>query len=323
MAAYRVSKSHFKIASSPWGSLALLVACSNAVSTTNWPAPDAGGAPETSGGPVMLPAEAGGIEQEASAPELPETGGAPEAPEAAADDAGNLGHGGDAETIDDGSYGSLDGNYGGVGQMPPIPIPYPPQPVPPIIAPECPGDPTMGFKEYTDTFVIQRPYDLAASDRFSYENGIFTFWVLPTDKPHVMGNTTAPRTEARYSDMSTGTRIWSADIMFESPLNDTCVMQIHNVVGAIAAYYRVIGGRMFNLGTGQTVLTDYYNKWFNFKVVFNMQTLQVNAYVNNCLKETHTAPNGPTPNWYFKNGVYTCQATICRDHFKNLHLYQQ
>jgi hypothetical protein len=207
--------------------------------------------------------------------------------------------------------------------MPQIPMQYTSSPVPPIIPADCPGDPTQGFTEYMDTYVIQRPYDLAACDRFSYEDGIYTFWVLPTDKPHVIGNGTAPRTEARYSDMSTGVRIWSADVMFESPLNDTCVMQIHNVVGAIAAYYRVIGGRMFNLGTGQTVLTDYYNKWFNFKVVFDMGTRQVNAYVNNCLKETHTAPAGPTPNWYFKNGTYTCQASICRDHFKNVHLYQK
>ena len=34
---------------------------------------------------------------------------------------------------------------------------------------------------------------------------------------------------------------------------------------------------------GQTVLTDYYGKWFNFKVVFDMDTHQVSAYVNNCL----------------------------------------
>jgi hypothetical protein len=235
----------------------------------------------------------------------------------AGDDALGIGVG------DDASYGSPDANYGGVGQLVPIPIQYTPQPVPPIIPPDCPGDPTAGFTEYTDTFVVQRPYDLAASDRFSYENGIYTFWVYPNDKPHAMGNTTAPRTEARYSDMSSGTRIWSADVMFESPLDDTCVEQIHNEAASIAAYYRVLGGRMFNLGTGQTVLTGYYDKWFNMKVVFDMDTHQINTYINNCLKDTHTAPSGPTPNWYFKNGVYTCQATICRDHFKNLHLYKK
>jgi hypothetical protein len=239
--------------------------------------------------------------------------------DASSDDAAASGTG------DDGSAGPppAPGDYGGVGQMPLIPLQYTPQPVPPIIPADCPGDPTAGFTEYKDTFVIQRPYDLAASDRFTYENGIYTFWVLPTDKPHVMGNTTAPRTEARYSNMTTGTRIWSADVMFEMPLNDTCIMQIHNVVGAIAAYYRVIGGRAFDLGTGNTILTNYYNKWFNMKVVFDMGTRQVSNYINNCLKETHTAPNGPTPDWYFKNGTYTCQATVCKDHFKNIHLYQK
>jgi hypothetical protein len=78
---------------------------------------------------------------------------------------------------------------------------------------------------------------------------------------------------------------------------------------------------MFDLGTGTTVLTNYYGKWFNMKVVFDTSTLQVQTYVNNCLKDTHTAPRG-TPWWYFKNGAYTCQATLCRDHFKNIHLYE-
>jgi hypothetical protein len=29
--------------------------------------------------------------------------------------------------------------------------------------------------------------------------------------------------------------------------------------------------------------------------------------------------------FYFKNGVYTCiaPATICKDHYKNIHLYQK
>jgi hypothetical protein len=284
---------------------------------------DAGPGAPAVGGDAGAAHDAGGAPGDAS--------GSDDAPsdDAPTDDAtgpvtgGDASAGPDADASSDVDYGSSDADYGGVGQLPQIPIQYPPQPVPPVIPPDCPGDPTQGFTEYTDTFEIQRPYDLAASDRFSYEDGIYTFWVYPTDKPHQMNNTTAPRTEARYSDMSTGTRMWSADVMFESPLNDTCVMQIHNEVGAIAAYYRVIGGRMFNLGTGQTVLTDYYGKWFNFKVVFDMTTLKVSAYVNNCLKETHTAPKGPTPNWYFKNGVYTCQATLCRDHFKNLHLFKQ
>ena len=47
------------------------------------------------------------------------------------------------------------------------------------------------------------------------------------------------------------------------------------------------------------------------------------TFVNDCLKETSQAPNGPTPNWYFKHGVYTCDSGTCRSHYKNIHLYQK
>ena len=30
-----------------------------------------------------------------------------------------------------------------------------------------------------------------------------------------------------------------------------------------------------------------------------------------------------SPNWYFKNGVYTCDSGTCRSNYKNLHLYQK
>jgi hypothetical protein len=231
----------------------------------------------------------------------------------------------------DGAASSSDANfgpapdpsaYGGVGQTPFVPLQYTASPVAPIIAPECPEDPTAGFTEYKGSFSVQRPYDLAASARFEYKDGIYTFWVNSTDKAHAPGNTTAPRTEARYENFSTGEHLWSADVMFESP-SRTCVMQIHNVDSDIAAYFRVVGDRMFNLSTGQTILTGQTGKWFNLKVALNTQTHEVRTYVNNCLKATSQSPNGGTPNWYFKNGVYTCDAGTCRSHYKNVHLYQR
>jgi hypothetical protein len=214
-------------------------------------------------------------------------------------------------------------NYGGVGEQPLVPLQYTAQPVPPIIAPECPDDPTAGFSEYTDSFVIQRPRNLAAAERFSYDNGIYKFWVQSNDQSHKPNNTTAPRTEARYSDIGTGEHIFSADMMFESP-SKTCVFQIHNVNSPIAIYLRVVGDRMFNLSTGQTILTGSTGKWFNLKVAFNIQTRRVRTFINNCLKETSTAPNTASVNlWYFKHGTYTCDSGTCRSSYKNVHLYHK
>jgi Alginate lyase len=214
-------------------------------------------------------------------------------------------------------------NYGGVGELVLVPLKYTDQPTPPIIAPECQDDPTQGFTEYQDSFVVQRPRNLPASDRFKYENGIYSFFVQSSDQPHKPNNTTAPRTEARYSDVGTGEHIFSADVMFESP-SRTCIFQIHNVNSPIAIYLRVEGDRMFNLSTGKTILTGQTGKWFNLKVAFNIQTRQVRTFVNNCLKETSSAPNTASVNlWYFKHGTYTCDSGTCRSNYKNIHLYQK
>jgi hypothetical protein len=111
--------------------------------------------------------------------------------------------------------------------------------------------------------------------------------------------------------------------MFESP-SKTCVFQIHNVNSPIAIYLRVVGDRLFNLSTGKTILTGQTGKWFNLKVAFNIQTRQVRTYVNNCLKETSSAPSTASVNlWYFKHGTYTCDSGTCRSSYKNIHLYQK
>jgi hypothetical protein len=278
-----------------------------------------GGLSGGSGGSVP----SGGTTATGGAPSGGESGGAPDAAPAAGPDGGIGSYDAGMAPSDGSAPPSGTPNYGGVGEKPAVPIQYTATPVPPLVMPECPDDPTQGMTEYHDSFVIQRPYDLPAAARFGYMDGIYTFFVMSNDKAHEPGNGTAPRTEARYSNFATGEHLWSADVMLDSPLSRTCIMQIHNVDAAIAVYLRVIDGRMFNLATGQTILPDSYGKWFNLKVTLNTQTKQVRVFVNNCLKETSSAPGGGTPNWYFKNGVYTCDTGTCRDHYKNLHLYQR
>jgi hypothetical protein len=213
-------------------------------------------------------------------------------------------------------------DFGGVGATPFVPMQYTATPTPPMVANECPEDPTAGFSEYKGFFKVQRPSNLSAGDRFSYENGIYNFWVNSGDNSHAPGNGTEPRTEARYTDFSSGAHIWSADMMYEH-VDKTCVFQIHNVVGNYATYLRITGDMMFDLKTRKTVTTGMANKWFNMKVMFDTKSLDVKIYINNCLKFTAKSPAGPTPNWYFKHGVYTCESGTCKSHYKNIHLYQK
>src|SRR5262249_15689824 len=162
-------------------------------------------------------------------------------------------------------------DYGGVGDEPLVPLAYTPQPVPPIVAMDCPGDPTEGFTEYKDSFVIQRPYDLAATDPFSYEDGIYTMWVFPNDKPHATSSNTHSPTEVRYSDMHTGAPLWTGEVMVESPSEIVCVFQVKGALGAIGVYLRVNGGNVHQLG-GADFLNGIYGKWFNLKVAWDSPT---------------------------------------------------
>jgi hypothetical protein len=185
----------------------------------------------------------------------------------------------------------------------------------------CPGDLSQGWTQYMDDFDVQHPYDLQVSDRFKFDNGIYTTWIFPNDKPHAMNNTTAPRTEMRWhTNFTTGQWMWSGDVMYESPTTHTCIMQIKSETAHEAIYLNVANGDLKN-STGPAFLKGHYGKWFHLTVTFNADTLEVKVYVNNCLMLT--SQSNQTGPFYFKNGTYGCQATMCRANFKNITLWKK
>jgi hypothetical protein len=214
-------------------------------------------------------------------------------------------------------------DYGGVGQQPLVPLTYTAQPVPPIVTMDCPEDPTAGLTEYKDSFVIQRPRNLAAKDRFSYENGIYTTWIFPNDQPHKANNTTKPRTETRFSDLGTGEHLMSLDVMVEAGSSGTVIHQFKSAGtrgGNIGTYIEMKGGTMSD--RAGTVATGVSGKWVNLKIGFNIPTGVGRIWLNNCLKVTTQKEKNAL--WYFKFGNYHCDnADVCRSHFKNIHLYQK
>jgi hypothetical protein len=193
----------------------------------------------------------------------------------------------------------------------------------PVVPPDCPGDPTAGWTEYQDTFHLEYPYDLMPSDRSSFENGIYTFWVFPNDKPHAVGNTTAPRTETHYSVFTTGQHMWTGDVLVESPSNSTTIFQVHtSATGAGPVYLQVHSGNVDEIG-GARVATGIYDKWWNLKVAFEAATSTATIFVNNCQKLVLRNSRPGNRDFYFKNGVYTCTSSICRDHYKNVRFFQR
>jgi hypothetical protein len=205
-------------------------------------------------------------------------------------------------------------------------------PVGPEVMMNCPGDPTEGWTEYKDTFHVERPYDVPINTRFSIEGGIYNFWVRSNDKPHTRTtDATNPRTEAKWGglfdaptggEFTTGMRMWSADMLLESSAEDSVIMQLHTTATGVGPVYLVLNGGSIAPIDGSSVPGGLVNAWFNLKVAFNSSTLQSQLYVNNCLKATITGPRG-NGKFYFKNGVYHCSASVCRDHYKNIHLYRK
>ncbi len=214
-------------------------------------------------------------------------------------------------------------DYGGVGQQPLIPLYYSDQPVPPIVTMECPEDPTVGWTEYKDSFVVQRPRNLAAKDRFKFENGIYTTWIQSNDQPHKANNTTKPRTETRFSDIGTGEHLMSLDVMVENGSNGTVIHQFKSAGtrgGNIGTYIEHNGGNMRD--RAGSVASGVAGKWVNLKIAFNIPTGQGRIWLNNCLKVTTQKERNAL--WYFKFGNYHCDgAQMCRANFKNIRLYHK
>ena len=201
----------------------------------------------------------------------------------------------------------------------------------PVVAMECPGDPTEGFTEYKDSFHIERPYDVPTNMRFSLTGGIYNFWVFPGDKPHRPdANGRNPRTEATFGGtydkatvrqnvgtasgigyFTSGKRIYSADVMIESSARNSFVFQLHTTAKGIGPIYLSGGG----------VPGGMLDKWYNVKFVFDAATLRSQVYINNCPKGTVSGPRGDG-RFYFKHGVYHCgNRAGCRSHYKNIHFY--
>jgi hypothetical protein len=295
--------------------------CSGAAPVRQPPAPGGTGGSEATGGSPATPtggatATGGSTGGQVGGGDTGGSGGVPASPDA-------------ATTTSDGATTPPSAGDGGLPSYEgELPI-YDGPPVGPEVTMDCPGDPTMGWTEYKDTFHVERPYDVPINTRFSLIGGIYDFWVNSNDKAHSTdANGKKPRTEARYGGLAdaagggnfkTGMRMWSADMFLASSTKNSVVMQVHTTAKGIGPVYLVVNGTNvppLSLPGGML------DKWFNLKVAFNAATLKSDLYVNNCLKNTITGIRGDG-NFYFKHGVYHCDSGTCRARAKNIHVYQK
>ncbi|MFC4337259.1 cellulose binding domain-containing protein [Salininema proteolyticum] len=189
-----------------------------------------------------------------------------------------------------------------------------------------PGDPTDGWTETPFTYYIQKPWDLAESDRYSHSGGVHTLWVYDTDEPHKEGSPTDPRTEMRwYEEYDSGEHMWDGDIYIPAGTSGASIVQTLRVerpanTPATDIMFRVYpedGGtlRRYN-ATGAIVNTGVYDRWFNLKLAHDADSGSMKVYIDG-VPTAEFEDRGPATR-HFKCGVYHHGTGRAEARFRNL-----
>ncbi|KAL5999958.1 hypothetical protein ACLOJK_034635 [Asimina triloba] len=157
-------------------------------------------------------------------------------------------------------------------------------------------DPAYGFVSLplnSSNLVIQRPYDLPESSRYSFIDGVHRLWVYATDKPHSPTSNTKPRTEIRIHEYGNSKAMDSfqmgPQVFGASTQATTAAVTVYN--GSLT-YYR------------NPIIVPYiYDRWFRLNVIHDVEAKNVSIFIDGVLKLT-VADHGGTSH-YFKCGVYT------------------
>ncbi len=189
--------------------------------------------------------------------------------------------------------------------------------------------PVPGVHAYTDTFVVQHPYNLPESARFSVDPGpVYNAWILKGDKPLRRGSNTGPRTEMRWgANWSKGLHIWEADVLVDAGTERTAIMQVKsNNGGREAIYAEVIGGNLFNVSGGGLLARSILGRWFHMASAYDPGTGVSRIWINGQLVSTGHYPRPASTIWYFKNGVYASGFRNLTNpkseaHFKNIQFW--
>jgi hypothetical protein len=180
---------------------------------------------------------------------------------------------------------------------------------------------TSGWTQSSWTYSMHKPWDVSLSERFSYSNGVWTCWLFPDDEPfQPPPKEGGPRTEMRWNnDYTSGQRMWDSDIWVLSPTRST-VMQLFGGSESQTGYQiRSFEDGTLRRYTGDTLVTNAFERWINIKVAHNVGTHRVASYVNDVLVRTDD-DRGPPSNvgaYYFKNGLYGCETGRCESRFRN------
>ncbi|KAH7671242.1 Concanavalin A-like lectins/glucanases protein [Dioscorea alata] len=168
-------------------------------------------------------------------------------------------------------------------------------------------DPTQGFLNIplnSSNFVIQSPYDLSVSDRYSFVDGIHKMWVLSSDKPHSPLSRTSPRTEIRIHGYDYNWGVWQFEGHAYVP-RGTSGVSIMQVFGATSRHttlmLHVYNGALMYYNS-KLIDDEIYDKWFQVNAIHDVNASVVSVYIDRKLKLNVLDHGGVFH--YFKCGVY-------------------
>jgi hypothetical protein len=168
------------------------------------------------------------------------------------------------------------------------------------------GGPTTGFHLISDSYSVQKPYNLNVSDRFSVANGVYTCWVFGNDQPFSQGSTTGPRTEMRWKTWPQQDRenMFECDAMFDAGTSHTCIHQIKSNTAGEANYLQVNQAGTLRNSVGANFASGIAGTWFHINSSFNPATGLHRIWLNGSLKVSGNYST-TARDWYFKNGTYS------------------
>lgn len=161
------------------------------------------------------------------------------------------------------------------------------------------------------SFNVQWPYNVAESDRYTYNDPVYHMWVFSSDAPFEQGNTTLPRTEQRFEpDYTSGEIQYQAMLMGDPSENSYCIFQIHTGDAQSAQYgsttfmlfwFSSDGGSVHDY-SGTELASNLGSNWFQLNVDHNLQTNTITVWING--KEVWEQKDNGAGDFYMKDGVY-------------------
>ncbi|CAM0950159.1 unnamed protein product [Alopecurus aequalis] len=168
-------------------------------------------------------------------------------------------------------------------------------------------DPTAGFTAVSlseSNFMLQKPYNMPTSSRYSFNGTVRQMWIVPSDDPYAPQSDTKPRTEMRMTGYDYTSGVWQFEGLVYVP-SGSSGMSIMQVFGgdatATTLMLHIYNGALWYYNQ-QLVEDGVDDRWLRVNVVHDVGASRLTVFVDGDLKLTVPGRGGDLH--FFKFGVY-------------------